>query len=365
MIKLLSGNTLDISIELNPNEMEKDEVMLYDHCLLTPSNFNFKVIGSENLNFKYRGKLFLLNNKIIFKGFEINLFSVKEDQELKGTYRPICELDYSTPINIEIELSKIQNIYMGHDNTFKKRYFNYPKLKISYKKNNKIKILYIVITKKDLLIESDKINERFKKWMNKIKIKAPKVLSEIANEPEVINETKTIEELSTILSEDEDEIKPAPEIPLPKEKPIARKQQNIKHKPKPETKLEHKTKKTPEPVKPFKHEVITPESKALKTEKKSKPKIGRVVIESEFKGVNKKRAVEETSSSLISTKTKDDKEKDKNVLYEVLKPTESIEDTFRELTDIQPDSSVNRCKKCGWIIKYDQLKCPRCGADTY
>lgn len=361
MNNLISGEKIEVPIQLNPNEIQNEEIILTNHCLITSNDFNFKVIGNKNLNFKYRGKIWLLNKRIIFKGFEITEFYAEKNDHESKEYKLVCNLDYSNPINIEISLDQIYDFSTGHDKIFKKRYFMNSKLKISFYQDKKSQIYYILFNEEDLLINSDKLKSILTNWDLELGKRTP-----IRKQEEnMVDETEIITQLSDMLSDEEEILtpeksiiaipiyeKPKTKIPIPNESQIKSNKQNEQYKIsivgiKSET------------------ETSTPLAAPIESENRPKPRIGRVIIESE---PDERRVIKKNkpvSPVLKPDKTKIEDSEDKNILYEVLKPEESIDDTFTELTSIQPDSSITRCKKCGWIIKYDQLKCPRCGEDTY
>jgi predicted Zn-ribbon and HTH transcriptional regulator len=361
MNNLISGEKIEVPIQLNPNEIQNEEVLLTNHCLITSKDFNFKVIGNKTLNFKYRGNIWLLNNRIIFKGFEIIEFYGEKNNHDSKEYNLVCNLDYSNPINIEISLDQIYEFSTGHDKIFKKRYFMNPKLKISLNQDKKNQIYYILFAEDDLLINSDKLKNMLTNWS----IELGKYIPLRKQEENFVDETEIITQLSGMLSDEEDIStpgksittipiyeKPKTKIPVPDESQIKNSKQNEIYKTKV---VGMKTARISSP----------PLAAPIETENRPKPRIGRVIIESE---PDERRVIKKDkpiSPILKPDKTKIEDSEDKNILYEVLKPEESINDNFTELTSIQPDSSITRCKKCGWIIKYDQLKCPRCGEDTY
>ncbi|MHA1831854.1 MAG: hypothetical protein ACTSWR_10010, partial [Candidatus Helarchaeota archaeon] len=276
------------------------------------------------------------------------------------------------PIVIEIPNSKIEEIFIGHDEIFKRKYLMHPKLKISYEIDNKENNFYIFLVNENLLVDTAELNEKLKKWEVELKSRIPRKLSEIPIDS--LDESEIISELSNVLIDDEDIEKP---IPIQSDNRFPEPPQIAEAPPEPPQIMSS----PPEPPNISKpetevHQVIiggeidqfseisSPMASPIAQKKKAKPKIGRVVIESDEDEYYSKPAKKEVSQVLKPSGNKKDEDKEKNVLYEILKPAEMDDDTFKELTNIQPDSSITRCKKCGWIIRYDQLKCPRCGADT-
>ena len=347
MVNLIPADPLNIQIQINPNEIQNNEIILSNNCLITPESFNFKIIDNKTLNFKYRGKIWLLSKKILFKGFKITSFNVQADISDPNKMKPVCELDYSNPINISIPLQEIDDIFIGHDNQFRKRYLMYPKLKISHNQDEEEKNYYIFFVNDDLLIDINKINIELNKWGEVLKKNIPQ---KISDKPiELLDEEEVIFELNDILSDEEKEIS-VPHVFNQNE--TQTKSQEIQKTNKSDV---GKTTAHKKPI------TASPIASPIDIEEKSRPKIGRVVIESNLE--DSRRRIKDRPISSVKISNKEVEEK--NILYDVLKPTESTDDIYNELTNSQPDSSIYRCKKCGWILRYDQLKCPRCGSDTY
>ncbi|MHA1231195.1 MAG: hypothetical protein ACTSRP_13960 [Candidatus Helarchaeota archaeon] len=357
MVEIVSGESLGVTVQLNPNEVEDNEILLSDHCLITPKSFRFRVLGNKTLNFKYRGRIWLLKGKILFKGYEITSFYLQPEISNSNRLKPICNLDFSNPIVIEIPIDDIDDVIVGHDDIFRKKYLIHPKLIITYDLNGRYETLYVFFTEDDLTINSDNLNKRLIKWRDELKKQIPPKLSE--KPIEIMDESEVISEITDLLlEEDEDEIKELPaappaKIPEPTQTPIISETNEIKT---PKTGTINPPSVNVEISKPI------PIASPIEEKKREKPKIGKVTIEIEEEPTRPKP--KQISPVLIPKKEVKKEPEDVNVLYEVLKPSESIDDTFTELIDVRPDSSINRCKKCGWIIRYDQLKCPRCGADT-
>ncbi|MHA1271353.1 MAG: hypothetical protein ACTSPY_16285 [Candidatus Helarchaeota archaeon] len=347
MVGIIAGDRLEIQLKLNPEEIKNEVIILEDHCLITPENFEFRVINNKNFNFKYRGRVWLLEKSLIFHGFEITTLKLQEDVLNSENRKIICKLDYSDPIRIEVNLKEVEEVYVGHDEIFRERYFKYPKLRITCEIKGADKKYYLIFADENLLMNEDRIKERLNRWREELVKRIP---TKISDRPiELLDETEVISELSDIL-DDGDELK-LEEIPVsskPPEPNISVQKESIR---------EIET-----PVKAQESE--SPFASPIPIKKKDKPIIGRVTIESDEDVYTVRKKPLEIPEVLVPDKIETDDDTDKNVLYDVLKPAESIDDTFKELTDIKPDSSINRCKKCGWIIRYDQLKCPRCGADT-
>jgi len=370
MSLLIPGNLLEKDITLTTDEIKDTKVLLYNHCLITTSDTEFSIINTKTLNFKYRGKLWLLDKGILFKGYEIISFQVQKDLNEPNKYKPICKVDYSKPVKIELPFSRITGTFIGHDDKFRKRFLNYSKLRIDYETEDyEDKSLYILFTNEDLLVIQNKNEEILKAWERDIKEKIPKKVSSLPVES--IDENVVINELDNLLSEEE-------QIPLEDsysalnvESSNNIKDAQIIEKAK---KDEIETSETKEKI--TKKEIKKEEKKELEkisidvietlaTPEKRKPKIGRVIIdmgEEEYLHEPKQKVI---SPVLLPSKESKDEPEEKNILYEVLKPDDTIEDLFIDTQNLQPDSSINRCKKCGWILRYDSLKCPRCGADTY
>ncbi|NVM54712.1 MAG: hypothetical protein HWN66_13505 [Candidatus Helarchaeota archaeon] len=161
-----SAAPLPVKLDLSDLELKGEQVLLSHHSMLTPSDINFSVLRNPTQNFKYRGFLWLTNTRLIYKGFPITKMGANKVSE--RMLRPFCEIDTKQPYVTIIPISEIADIFVGHDNTFQKRFQQYSKLRITYKGKNGDVISYFYLTREHLLDDNIYINKKSTEWQNKI-----------------------------------------------------------------------------------------------------------------------------------------------------------------------------------------------------
>ncbi|MFX0139312.1 MAG: hypothetical protein ACFFDN_37070 [Candidatus Hodarchaeota archaeon] len=145
-------------IELEGQELEDQKILLSNIASLSTMDFEFSALRSKTQNLQYLGKLFLTNKNLIFKGFNIKELSPIREPANKI----ICKL--GEPYLNSIDLSTIDKIFIGHDETFGRRHQIFSKLRITGKTDT----FYFILFNEKLVSVKEKVFERAKEWQAKI-----------------------------------------------------------------------------------------------------------------------------------------------------------------------------------------------------
>ncbi len=290
--------------------LDNEDILLIHHSMYTPSDYNFSVLRNPTQNFMYRGILWLTDKNLVYKGFPVK--KVGANQVSEKVFKPFCEVDTSQPFEKRIVISKIIEVFIGHDNTFNSRYQRYPKLRITYKDNGEESTTYFYLIRENLIDDELYIQKRCSEWQSKIK----ELLDKIGG---VQPTTPTVPIASTIGAAATPPTATRGALVIP-----------------------------PAP---------TP------------PRIGTdVLLEKAEKEIGTRRF------GKVTVKPLDEREKPKfaPVATPIPSETEEEEPAFTRLLDaIVPvsddefsaataDTSIAKCPHCGWILGYSTSKCPRC-----
>jgi len=160
------ADPLPTKLTLEDTEFKKEQVMLTHHSMLTPMSMNFSVLRSPTQNFKYRGVLWLTDSHLIYKGFPI--IKMGSNKVSENLVKPFCELDTKQPFETIVKIENISDVFVGHDDTFQKRFQRYPKLRIKYKGVDGEITSYFYLTRENLIDDELYINKRCTEWHDKI-----------------------------------------------------------------------------------------------------------------------------------------------------------------------------------------------------
>ncbi|MFX1452454.1 MAG: hypothetical protein ACFFCM_16560 [Promethearchaeota archaeon] len=387
-------------IKLEAEELKGENILFSNFSSLTSSDFEFSALRSKTQNLQYIGKLFLTNKNLIFKGFNIKELSpIREPAD-----KIVCKI--GDPYSNSIDLAKIDKIFVGHDETFGRRHQIFSKLRINCESDG----FYFILFDDQLVSVKEKVYERAKEWQAKIEEirkpakKEPEKLEEKPTKPEIsIPEPKVVKaEVSIPKPVTKTVPKPVIAIPEKKIKPLPRPISTIvRPEPKSEVVTEEPSKEITEEILPniarlkqqreakLKGEgeipTAVPAGKAIPKPSKLAPKVATKPAVKEKTATEILREEEERLKSkfkMTKVKAYEPKGTEYTPLKATMKPistkTESAEDSaiekvigdIREEMDIETlstefesmsiDSSINRCPHCGWLLAWDQHKCPKC-----
>lgn len=285
---------LPVKLALDDFEVKDETVLLTHHSMLTPSDIKFSVLRNPHQNFKYRGVLWLTDKKLIYKGFPVVKMGVSRVSE--KLMRPFCEVDIGHPYKTIISTSDISDVFIGHDNTFQKRFQRYPKLRVTYKSDNGESTSYFYLTRENLIDDELYINKRCSEWHNRIK--------ELIDKATGVTPT-------------------APAVPAAPAVPPA-----------------------PKPA------IIGTETLLKKAEEEvGARRFGKVTV----KPLEEREKPDIKATATIIKPEAEEEEPAFTKLLDALVPVSD-----EEFTSAAADSSIAKCPYCGWILGYSTSKCPRC-----
>ncbi|MHA1381171.1 MAG: hypothetical protein ACTSRG_22615 [Candidatus Helarchaeota archaeon] len=384
-------------LNLESEELKDQNILLSNIASLTPSNFEFSALRSKTQNLQYLGKLWLTEKELIFKGYKL--------EELSPIREPANKIvvKLSEEYEITIDLSKIKKCFVGHDENFGRRHQIFSKLRISVDSETH----YFILFDEKLVSVKEELYERSKKWQTKIE-ELQKPLVKAPVKPTIaIPKPKTIK---PVIAMPKPVVKP---VPKPVSKPIAKPVISVPKiaptsTPLKPTTLVAKPKSAPKPAvdEPSVElsEDLLPNIARLKQASKS-AKSGKIVKpilpkpvskEDKLKVPVKPKVKEKTATEILReeearlrpkfkvTKVKAYEAKGTSYtpLKASMKPTptnikvdedsaiEKVLGDIREEMDIEilstefdsmaADTSINKCPYCGWLLAWDQHKCPKC-----
>lgn len=451
------------NLDLEEDELKDQNILLFHIASLTFGNFEFSALRSKTQNTEYLGKLWLTDKELFFKGYKIlELGPIREPAE-----DIVCKL--GDPFKTSIDLSNIDNIFIGHDETYGRRHQIYPKLRITSKSDQ----LYFILFNEGLVSVKEEIFETSKQWQSKIEeitkklpkepitvvteIPKPKVIKPIKKVPKAVpiasskttpkpTPAEALENEAAEITETAEteipEIAPEPTVaPKPKKIPkpvvaIPKKKTTVEIKPVPEPRSTKKAK-----VKPLVEETVTaettipeteptaettteeineellpniaklkqasaakktvpegvteaipaPKPKAVKEAPKKKEKekgVPKVAVKPKPKEKTATEMLREEEERLkpkfklttvkpyeseistkytplkatikpIAVKNTDDESAIDKVIGDIREEMD-IEILSTEIDSMTADTSINKCPGCGWLLAWDQHKCPKC-----
>ncbi|MHA1385533.1 MAG: hypothetical protein ACTSR3_17400 [Candidatus Helarchaeota archaeon] len=398
-------------LKLDSDKLKDQKIILSNVASLTPSDFEFSALRSKTQNLQYIGKLWLTDKNLIFKGFNL--------EELSPIREPADKIvmKLGDPYENSFDLSKIDKIFVGHDETFGRRHQIFSKLRISSNNDH----YYFILFDDKLVSVKEEVYERSKNWQDKIEsLLKPKPQVKPSVMPEVaIPKPKKLEPVIAI---PKPTVKPVPKPiskPIPKliSKPIPKPDISV---PKitPETKPvkapQVTEKATPESVKEepaveLSEDLLPNIAKLKKASASQKTGIKLKPISAKPKAKDSKLAPKVAVKPRVKEKTATEilKEEEARLrpkfkmtkvkayeggstsytpLKAIIKPiqittTEEEESAIdkvlgdiREEMDIEilstefdsmaADTSINKCPFCGWLLAWDQHRCPKCRKDV-
>ncbi|MHA1785023.1 MAG: hypothetical protein ACTSVY_12480 [Candidatus Helarchaeota archaeon] len=377
------------------------KAVLEQSACMVPSTFSFSALKSITQNLKYKGKLWLTPTHLVFKGKEI--ISCGKISDISNTENNIevpVELKKSD-FELGIEVKKIKDIFVGHDELFGRRHLIFPKLRIA----TSSKIWYFLLFNENLSTSKSDVEQRalnFKDKIGKAKrgaltesgVPAPKVVKpKIVRPQEIVKDVPTpdvpiatvIENKSTqpdvkkINVEDLKKVAKKPTVITPKpviktkaatQKPTVKAEVKAVEKPQLKNIEKLKQKSTEPKAKP--QVKIEPVKKTPKVAKKSvaeiiKDKQQEISSKKVFK-ITKVKPYESSSKTTyapmaqVMKPTKIEEKEDKYLNDLLLDMTEEVDlDILEgELSQASADTSINRCPHCGWILAWNSVTCPKC-----
>lgn len=300
-------------LRLDSDELNNESILLEHHSMLTPAEYSFSVLRTSSQNFQFRGHLWLTNNRLIYKGFFVTEMGTRKVDE--RLMKPYCDVDVSQPFAIDISISNITDLFMGHDSTFQKRFQRYPKLRVQFKSNGDIRAFYFYLTRENLIDDELYINKRCQEWIEKISEAKKKLSGEVSiTAPSPMKATAA---------------KSTPKIPTP---------------PSP-------TAKPPTLEAPTAPKLGTDGILKEAVEQVEGKRYGKVVV----KPLEER---EKPQFTTLSTAVKSEEEETEPEFTKLLDTLIPVSD--EEFSAAAADTSIAKCPHCGWILAYSTSKCPRC-----
>lgn len=298
-------------LEVKP-ELKDEKILLSHHSMLTPADYTFSVLRTTTQNFKYRGILWLTENALVYKGFPVVKMGATPVSE--KVFKPFCEIDINFPYEVQIPITKISEVFTGHDNTFQKRFQRYPKLRIRHTENGSEVIIYFYLTRENLLDDELYVSKRCSEWQTKITeiLGAPAIAQSIPATPTVgkVPTTSPLPARPSSLT-----VPPIPAAPKP---PGLVKTDQIFEKAAEEIGAKRFGKVTVKPL-----------------EERERPQF-----------------------AAMATPIKDEAEESEPEFTKLLDALVPVSD--EEFAAAAADTSIAKCPHCGWILGYATTKCPRC-----
>lgn len=298
---------LPVKLTLEDPEFKSEKILLIHHSMFTPSDIKFSVLRNLTQNFKYRGTIWLTDKNLVYKGFPIRKMGVTKVSD--KLVKPFCEIDSSQPFQMKIDISKISEIFSGHDSTFQRRFQRYPKLRITYRENGGVTTIYFYLTRENLIDDELYINKRCSEWQNKIN----ELRGESGGAP-------------TVPAKPSVPTMGAPRLPVAPSAASA----------------------TSAPSGP---RIGTDALLKKAAEEVEAKRFGKVVV----KPLEER---EKPAFTPVAAPIQSETEEEAPAFTKLLDALVPVSDD--EFTAAAADSSISKCPHCGWILGYATTKCPRC-----
>ena len=275
---------------------------------------------------------------------------------------------------LDIEVDKIKDVFVGHDELFGRRHLIFPKLRIA----TSSKIWYFALFDKSLKSKKGDVEERATNMKAKIGQAKKGELSDggapvsKAVAPKVIRPTVTSQVPIATVVKDKPKSTTASGIKAENLKKLAKKPTVVQ----PTVKKEEPKLKNIERLKEKGPEIKPKPKVEMKEDRfKVKKSVAEIIQDKQDEVLSKK--------SFKITKVKPYEPQAKTTyspMAQVMKPTkiEDKEDKYLddllldmsdevdmdilqgELSQASADTSINRCPHCGWMLAWNSISCPKC-----
>ena len=365
------------------------ESVIEKPACMVPSTFSFSALKSATQNLQYKGTLFLTPTHLVFKGNEIvSCGKITDIADSGDTSSVPIELK-SSDFELDVEIEKIKDIFVGHDELFGRRHLIFPKLRIA----TSSKIWYFLLFDNNLLSSKNDIQKRAEEMKEKIgmakrgalkdkgSVSTPKVVKPKVVKPEtkaapdipiakVIQDKSTQPEDRKISVEDlkkvakkpvvatpkpvEAKVKPVPEPTQTPETPVLKNIEKLKQKPQ---KMPEEPKKAVAPKATQKKsvaEIIKDKQEEISSKKKFKI--------TEVKPYEPQTKTTYAPMAQVMKPTKLEEKDDKYLDDLLLDMSEEVDIDILEgeLSQASADTSIHRCPHCGWMLAWNSTSCPKC-----
>ncbi len=374
--------------ELMLSDKDKEKygsMKLFQSACMVPSTHEFSALKSETQNLKYKGNLILTPKYLIFRGNEI--VSCGKINDITGQQEPEevpIELK-SSVFTLDIELNKVKDVFVGHDELFGRRHLIFPKLRIA----TSTKIWYFVLFDKSLKSKKADVEERSNNMKAKIgaakrgelsdgespapKVVRPTIIKDVPI-PMVIENKSQQTQPTGVKAENLQKLVKKPTVLKPEVKAPEKIEEPIIEEEKPQLKNIEKLKQQgPETKIPS--TPIKPVDK-LKVEEKSLAQIvqgqqDEIASKKTFQ-ITKVKPYEPQAATPYSpmaqvmkpTKIEDKDDKYLDDLLVDMSEEVDLDILEGELSQASADTSINRCPHCGWMLAWNSVTCPKCRKRT-
>ncbi|NHI93301.1 MAG: hypothetical protein EAX96_12455 [Candidatus Lokiarchaeota archaeon] len=387
-------------LELSEKDIKKFGQPIVNHAVcMVPSTFKFSALKSETQNLQYKGKVWITQTYLIFKGHEIVSCGKISDISDTGDMSEIPIELKSSDYDLEVEIDKIKDIFVGHDELFGRRHLIFPKLRIA----TSSKIWYFILFNDNLLSSKSDVEKRAEEFKEKIGmtkrgdlkreggVPAPKIVKPKIVEPSSQIKDQEISEIPIATVVEDKSLQPearkisVDDLKKVAKKPVVTKSQPIEEKSKVEIEAKPVSEPTTAPETPILSNIEKLKQKAETPPKEpKKPVFAKAepkktvaeIIKDKQEEISSKKAFKitevkpyepqvKTSYSPMAQVMKPTKIEDKDDVYLnelLLDMSEEVDlDILEgELSQASADTSIHRCPHCGWMLAWNSTSCPKC-----